>query len=396
MTLRPRPEKRDPSRRKVARHVPPGLRSRAMHAMSARAAQGRFVLQRCTDCAAVTYPPRDVCPACWSDLVWQDQPNGATLIAETTVQVTTDLYFRDHMPWRMGTVALDAGPMALAHLSPRLSMGGRAEVRLMIDKGGNAALFALPAGEQPDMTDGQWREFVVPVRDATILVTDGASAIGAALVSALHAAGAASIIVGIAPPRRAPAGLAEMDGVRVVALDLTDTRSVSECLTDIAGPIDIVVNSARFVRGGHGLLDQKQAFEVSAMGLSRLIQSVGPMLTGRPSAAFVDILSIAAIAPDAGYPAFSAAEAARLSLLQSFRHDMRSVGVRVLAVFTGPVDDGDHQRVPLPKVAPARVGKGVVDALEQGRELVPVGDAAVDAVARWSDDPMLYLREKNL
>lgn len=395
MTLRPRPERRDPLRRKVERHVPPPARSRALHAMSARAAQGRFVLQRCTDCAAVTYPPRDVCPACWGELAWADQPNGATLIAETTVRVTTDPYFRDHMPWRAGTIALDAGPVAMAHLSPRLAVGERADVRLMIDKGGNAALFALKAGETPDMTDSQWREFVVPVRDATILVTDGASAIGRAVVEALKGAGAASIVAGVAAPARAPA-LEGVAGVRLVPLDLTDTRSVSECLTDISGPIDIVVNTARHVRDGHGLIDQRRALEVGVLGLSRLIAGVTPMLAGRPSAAFVDIASIAALVPDATRPGFSAAEAARLSLLHSFRHAMRGAGVRVMTLFTGAVDDEDHQSVPLPKVAPGRIGKAVVDALENGRETSCVGDAATDALARWSADPALAIREKNL
>lgn len=393
MTLRPRPEQRDPLQRKVERHVPPATRSRALHAMSARAAVGRFVLQQCSGCAAVTYPPRDVCPVCWGDLAWVDQPDGATLIAETTVRVTTDLYFRDHMPWRAGTIALDAGPVAIAHLSPRLAVGDRADVRLMLDKGGNAALFALKAGETPDMTDSQWREFVVPVCDATILVTDATSATGRAVVAALHRAGAASILAGVAAPARADA-LAQMGGVRPIALDLTDTRSVSHALTDIAGPVDIVVNTARHARDGNGLIDQRRALEVGVLGLSRLIAGVSPMLAGRPSAAFVDILSIAALVPDPARPGFSAAEAARLSLLHGFRHVMRGAGVRVLTLFTGAIDDADHQSVPLPRVAPARIGTAVVDALENGRETSCVGDAASDAFARWSADPLLAIREK--
>lgn len=396
MTLRPRPEKRDPLARKVERHVPPGLRSRAMHAMSARAAQGRFVLQQCVACGVVTYPPRDVCPACWGELAWRDQPQGAVLLAETTVRVTTDLYFRAHMPWRMGTVALDAGPVALAHLGQGVQVGDRLEMRLMLDKGGNAALFAIAAGGQADMTDKQWREFVVPVKDRTILVTDGHSAIGRAVVAALRAAGAASIVVGIAPPAQASSAMAAMDNVRVVPLDVTDSRSVSECLTDIAGPLDIVINTARFVRRGNSLVDQKRAFDTGVLGLLRLTQGCAPMLKGRPSGAFVDIVSAAALAPDADFAGFSAAEAARLSLLQSFRLDMRGAGVRVLTLFTGAVEDEDHQSSPLPKVAPARLAKGVIDALENGQEQLCIGDVAMDAMARWSADPALYIREKGL
>ena len=84
----------------------------------------------------------------------------------------------------------------------------------------------------------------------------------------------------------------------------------------------------------------------------------------------------------------------RLSLLQSFRHEMRAAGVRVLSIFTGPVDNEDHQTVPPPKVPPPRIASAIVDALQQGREQSCVGDVAADAMARWQADPALYARER--
>lgn len=404
MTMRPVRDKRDPLARRKDRHIPPGARSSALHAMSARAATGRFVLQACSDCGAVTYPPRDACPRCWGPLVWNDQVRGAELVSETIIRVTTDLYFRDHLPWRMGKLALDAGPVALAHLHADLRIGDRADVQLVIDKGGNAALFAHPAGRNADMQDRQWREFVVPIKDRTILVSDARSAIGRAIVGALHAAGARLVVAGMAPPART-ADLSDeflkLDGVQPVPLDLTDPVSIAEGLSKIGGPLDIVINSARFVRSGgvsygSNLTDQRRAFDLSVMGLSRLAQSCAPMLAGRPSAAFVDILSAHALAPDADFAAYSAVEAARHSLVQSFRHEMRGVGVRILSVLTGPTDDEDHQSVPPPKVAPARVARGVLAALEGGLEQSCVGDIATDALNRWMADPALYTREKNL
>lgn len=404
MTSRPPREKRDPLARKKARHVAPAMRSRAMHAMSARAAMGRFVLQGCTDCGAVTYPPRDACPRCWGELAWADRDRGAQILCETTIRASTDLYFRDHLPWRMGKVALDAGPVALAHLHKGLQSGDRAEMQLMLDKGGNAALFALPAEGNSDMTDPQWREFVVPVTGRTVLVSDARSVIGKAVVRALHAAGAGLIVAGMAPPARA-ADLADellgLDWVQPVPLDITDAVSISEAVSKIGGPLDIVINTARYIRGGgvssHGnLIDQKRALDVSAVGLMRLTQACAPLLSGRASGAFVDVLSAHALSGDASFAGVSAAEAARLSLVNSFRHEMRGAGVRVLSVFTGPTDDEDHQSVPPPKVAPARLAKGIIEALELGREQTCVGDVAVDAMERWLADPALYTREKNL
>ena len=404
MSARPPKETRDPLARKKARHVAPGKRSRAMHALSARAAQGRFVLQVCTDCSTATYPPREACPNCWGELAWQDQPTGAEVLCETDIRVSTDLYFRDHLPWRMGKVALDAGPVALVHLHRSLASGDRAVIRTMLDRGGNAALFALPPSGEIDMTDPQLREFVVPIAGKTVLVSDARSAIGLAVVKALHEAGAALVVAGMAPPDRALGAGAEIlsqEGVQQVPLDIADQGSVMEALSKIGGPLDIVINTARHVRAGGvsanaNLVEQRRAFDVAAMGLSRLAQATGPMLAGRPHGAFVDLISSDALAGSASHAGFAAAEAARLALLQAFRAEMREAGVRVMTIFTGPVEDEHHQRVPPPKVAPGRIARSIVDALTQGREQTCVGDVAQDAMARWLEDPALYSREKNL
>ncbi|NKI98086.1 SDR family NAD(P)-dependent oxidoreductase [Novosphingobium sp. SG707] len=387
-------------------HVPPGTRSRAMHALSARTAQGRFMLQSCMACAAVAWPPRDACPQCWGELAWADQSAGARIVSQTAIHVSTDPYFRAHLPWRMGTVQLDAGPVAMAHLHGALKPGMRAVMRLMLDRGGNAALFALPAGGMSDMndpqSDRQWREFVVPVAGRTVLVSDAAHAMGRAMVRALTQAGAGLVVAGLsASATDADDAILGHDAVQIVRLDLTDTASVAAVLGMIERPLDIVINTARYVRDGGvsrnaTLAEQQFALEVSAMGLSRLAGAAAPILAGRPQGAFVDLISVQALAGDAGFAGFAAAESARLSLVQSLRHEMRATGVRVLTVFTGPTDDADHQSLPPPKVAPARLAAAVLDALAQGREQTCVGDVAKDAMARWLVDPALFIREINL
>jgi NAD(P)-dependent dehydrogenase (short-subunit alcohol dehydrogenase family)/uncharacterized OB-fold protein len=397
-------EKRNPLARKRLRHLPSGLRSRAMHGLSAHAALGRFVLQVCTECGSATYPPRDACPLCWGHLGWQDQPNGAQVLCETAIHVSSDLYFRDHMPWRMGKVLLDAGPVALVHLHNALHPDGRAIVRMMIDRGGNAALFAVPEGETDLMSDPKWREFVVPIEGRIALVSDARSAIGRAMVKELQAQGAELVVAGLPGPSLASDAkdaLLGLDRVQAIPLDVTDATSVAQAPSRIGGPLDIVVNTARHVRTGGvsitpGFVEQRRALEVSAMGFSRLASTFAPMLAGRPSGAFVDVLSSAALCGDASQAGFAAAEAARHSLLQAFRHEMRGSGVRVLSVFTGPVEDSDHQHVPPPKVAPPRIAASIADALINGREQTCVGDVAVDAMERWSSDPALFAREKSL
>src|SRR4029079_3383523 len=73
---------------------PQGVRSRTAQGITAAAAEGRFALQVCLDCNTVIYPPRDACPACLSARIpFRDVDNGGVLVAETTVQTSTDPYF---------------------------------------------------------------------------------------------------------------------------------------------------------------------------------------------------------------------------------------------------------------------------------------------------------------
>src|ERR1700746_3250885 len=105
-------------------------------------------------------PPRAACPRCLSArLPFRDiDPNGR-LIAETTVRVSADPYFRERMPWRVGTIKLDAGPVIVAHLHGAPVEGPRVKLALNLDKRGSAVMLALPAQETPNMqADPIWRE----------------------------------------------------------------------------------------------------------------------------------------------------------------------------------------------------------------------------------------------
>lgn len=404
------PGRKDPLKRTPVGHVPPVPRSRATLALSARAAEGRFALQICTECSHVTYPPRDRCPKCWGELEWRDQTTGAAVLAETTIRVTTDLYFRDHLPWRIGTVALDAGPVALAHLNGDVKVADRVTMRLMLDRAGNAALLAMPEKGCENMTDdGQFREFTTFPKFRRILVTDGRGKIGQAVARALVKSGAETVYLGDAEPLLRFDGEEEMQGlskVQMVPLDVTDSRSVAELAAQLGGRTDILVNTASFVRSGgvafgSNLRDQRKAIEVNVLGLSRLAQAFGPAMSARSAdglnsaGAFVDILSIHALAGWAQFAGLAASAAARLSLQQSLRAEMRTSGIRVMSVFIGPVDDEWHQTVPLPKLAPAQIAEAVVAALENGREEICVGDVATDIMRKWLRDPKLLAREIN-
>jgi NAD(P)-dependent dehydrogenase (short-subunit alcohol dehydrogenase family)/uncharacterized OB-fold protein len=404
-----RPKRKNPLKKTREPLLPQGTRSRTALGLTASAAEGRFQLQVCSDCATVVYPPRDACPRCLSPrLPYQDVADGGTLLAETTLRTSTDVYFRERMPWRVGIVALDCGPSIVAHLHGDLREGERTRLALKLDKSGQAIAMALPATDTPNMADDpQWRELTSDPKYRRVLITDGRTAVGQALAAALSEAGASIVLVGVADPWKPFPGeerLRKIERVEIVPLDLTDTISVNECAGEYAPRVDILINTAEHVRTGgiierKGLTVAREELEIRYLGLMRLAQAFGPILRTRgadginSAAAFVNLLSVYALANWPAYGAFSATEAACLSAAQSLRAELRPGGIRVLNVFFGPLETEWYQAVPPPKVAPATLARAVVHALQQGLEDVFVGDIAEDIRARLAVSPKALERE---
>ncbi len=404
-----RPKRKNPLKRTRRPLRPQGLRSRTAHGLTAAAAEGRFALQVCSDCETVIYPPRDCCPSCLSArLPFRDLPSGGVLLAETTVHTSPDPYFRERMPWRVGTVKLDAGPVVVAHLHGDAAEGARVRLHFKLDKSGAAVAMALPQEDTPNMADDpHWREMTCDPKFRRVLVTDGRNAVGQAMAQALSEAGAGIVFVGIADAWKPFPGfdtLRRIERVEIVPLDVTDTESVTEQAEQNGARIDIVVNTAEHVRPGgvvdrHGLTVTREEIDIRYLGLVRLAQAFGPILRARgadgvnSAAAFVNLLSVHALANWPAYGGYSAAEAACLSAAQCMRAELQPGGVKVMNVFFGPLDTEWFQTVPPPKVAPAALAAAVVRGLQQGLEDVFVGDIAEDIRARLAVNPKALERE---
>jgi NAD(P)-dependent dehydrogenase (short-subunit alcohol dehydrogenase family)/uncharacterized OB-fold protein len=404
-----RPKRKNPLARTRQPLLPHGARSRAAHGLTAAAAEGRFALQVCTDCSTVIYPPRDACPTCLSaSLPFQTVDCGGTLVVETNVQVSTDPYFRERTPWRVGTVHLDAGPMIVAHLHGDAREGRRVRLALKLDKSGAPVMMALPEEDTPNMeADAHWRELTSDPKFRRVLITDGRNPVGQAMAKAFSDAGSSLIFVGVADPWKPFPGqqaLRQTERVEIVPLDVTDTESVTELASQNGGRIDIVVNTAEHVRAGgivarHGIAVAREEMDIRYFGLMRLAQAFGPALRSRgadgvnSATAFVNLLSVHALMNWPAYGAHSAAEAACLSAAQCLRAELRPGGVRVLNVFFGPLETEWFQTVPPPKLAPSALAKATVAALIGGVEDVFVGDVAEDIRARLATNPKALERE---
>jgi NAD(P)-dependent dehydrogenase (short-subunit alcohol dehydrogenase family)/uncharacterized OB-fold protein len=404
-----RPKRKNPLRKTRLPLAPQAARSRAAHGLTAAAAEGRFALQVCADCATAVYPPRDACPSCLSPrLPYREVDPRGRLVAETTVRTSTDPYFRERTPWRVGTVKLDVGPVVVAHLHGDVVEDGRVRLALHLDRGGAPIFMAMPGADTPNMEDDpQLREMTCDPKFRRVLITDGRAAIGLAMAKAFSDAGAIIVFVGVADawkPFPGAAALRAIDRVEIVPLDLTDTESVTEQAEQNGGRIDIVVNTAEHIRPGgiverRGLTVAREEMDARYLGLMRLAQAFGPVMRFRgadgtsSATAFVNLLSVHALMSWPAYGAYSATEAACLSAAQCLRAELRPGGVKVVNIFHGPLDTEWFQTVPPPKVAPAALAKATIDALKRGIEDAFVGEVAEDIRKRLAANAKALERE---
>jgi len=119
--------------------------SAAMREFTRRAGAETLEMQKCAACSAVQWPPRDVCGACLSDaLQWSDISADGVLLAATTLHASLEEYFRARLPWRVGTVRLDAGPVVYAHLHHAVAEGDAVRIKAHRDFEGRGVLVAFP------------------------------------------------------------------------------------------------------------------------------------------------------------------------------------------------------------------------------------------------------------
>jgi len=405
-----KPKRKNPVLRTRLPTLPPAARSRVALGLTAAAALGRFELQQCRDCGTVQYPPREACQQCLSvHLPWNPQSGDGELLSSTVLHHSNDLFFRERLPWRLGLVQLDCGPIVVAHLHGGVPPApARVRVAVRLDRAGQAVLVALPEKETCNMADDrQLREFTCDPKFRKVLVTDGKTAAGQALVQALAKAGADVIWVGYAEPWKKFSGFDELkkiSQVTLLPLDVTDSKNVRELAAEIGGKVDILVNNAEHHRAfgiGNrpGVETARAEMDVNYFGLLRLAQEFGPAMRLRgadgvaSAVAWVNVLSIYALANFPPHGTFSASKAAAHSLAQCLRAEMRPAGVRVVNVFPGPIDDEWNQLLPPPKVAATRLADAIVRALRDGVEDAYPGDVAQEWLARWRDNPKALERE---
>lgn len=389
--------------------LPPAVRSRVAMGLTTAAAVGEFELQVCSRCKAVQYPPRETCHQCLSDnLLWKRQSGDGELIACTVLHHSHDAYFRERLPWSIGTVKLDCGPTVVVHLpdaAPKPPARVRVSVRL--DRAGMGVLVmtASKTGTSADLNnDRRLQELACAPKGCNVLVTNGSSLHAQATVQALLSAGAERIWVGMPEPDKEHLKigvLRESPRVLCVPLNVADDSSVKQLADDIGGDVNIVINTVEANASLSALPLEESArreMEVNYFGLLNLGRHFGPiMLTraadGEAKLAWVNVLSIFSLVTLPTHSTYSASMAAAHSLSQGLRTDLGRFGVRVINVFPGPFDDVRSHSLPEPKLAPTALADAIVTALHDGVEDIYPGELASEWRDRLREDPKTLERQ---
>lgn len=224
----------------------------------------------------------------------------------------------------------------------------------------------------------------------TIFITGGTSGIGKGLAEAFYKLGNQVIISGRREDRLQEICAANPD-MRYFVLDVRDPvaiRTVARTIVAEFPSLNCVFNNAGVQRrlelatgaplDEEGLRDE---IDTNLLGVIRVAAEFIPHLIQKSNAVLVNVSSGLAYVPMARFPVYCATKAAVHSLTLSLRHQLKSLGVKVIELVPpyvatelgGPrkaVAPGGPQPMPLP----AFIAETLKE-LESGADEVAIGDA---------------------
>lgn len=217
----------------------------------------------------------------------------------------------------------------------------------------------------------------------SILLTGATGGLGRAIAEALAGRGGRLVLSG-----RRPGDLAELaaslpgEGHRVVVADLA-LEGAAERLADEAGEMDVLVASAALSGGGR--LDRftpEQLDRALRVNLESPIKTAHVLLPGmleRDQGQLVFISSLQGKVAFARSSVYSATKFGLRGFAISLREDLHGTGVGSSVVLPGFIrdagmfaDSGHRAPAGLGTSSPARVGRGVIRAIERNRAEVVV------------------------
>ncbi|WP_030169382.1 SDR family NAD(P)-dependent oxidoreductase [Spirillospora albida] len=191
------------------------------------------------------------------------------------------------------------------------------------------------------------------ITDRVVLVTGGASGLGAATATALAGAGARVVIVDLPDSSGALAAKRLGERARFVPADVTDEAAVAEAVAAAAefGDLRAAVNCAGIAlarrttgRGGpHPLADFRRIIDVNLVGTFNVLRLVAAHLEtldplGEERGVIVNTASVAAFDGQIGQAAYAASKGGVAAMTLPVARDLAARAVRVVTLAPGVFD----------------------------------------------------------
>ncbi|GII56572.1 short-chain dehydrogenase [Planotetraspora thailandica] len=198
------------------------------------------------------------------------------------------------------------------------------------------------------------------IKGRTALVTGANRGLGRHLAQQLRDRGAT-----VYAAARNPDSV-DLDGVKPVALDVTDHASVAAA-AEATGDVSILINNAgsatyaKLLAGD--LADIRLEMDTHYFGTLSVIRAFAPQLGAHESSAILNILSVASWISFADFGAYCAAKSASWAMTNALRQELAPQRTSVSALHVGFMDTDMTQGVDVPKVDPADVARLALDGL---------------------------------
>jgi short-subunit dehydrogenase len=176
---------------------------------------------------------------------------------------------------------------------------------------------------------------------ATALVTGASSGIGMEIARIL--ARDHDVVLAARSVDRLQALAGELNGARVVAVDLADPAGAAKLVAEVPN-VDVLVNNAGFgdfgpfAEASESKLDEMIELNIGA--LTRLARAYLPGMLERKSGRVLNVASTAAFQPGPLMAVYYATKAYVLSFSEALAEETRGSGVTVTALCPGPTASG--------------------------------------------------------
>lgn len=236
-----------------------------------------------------------------------------------------------------------------------------------------------------------------------VLVTGGASGLGAALAAAFAARGERVVVGDIKEPT------GPVDHLHLDVRSDDDWAVAREWVESAWGGLDVLVNNAGVAGGGRvdvgGMDEWEWITEINLFGVVRGTRTFVPVFKGQHSGHLVNIASLAGLVHPAGMGSYNAVKAAVVAFTETMSHELADFGIRCTVVCpsyfrTGLLDSMRGADTAVGEVmgalvdraptGPEEIAAAVLAGMDRGEELVLPDEAARAAYRLKTTDRAAY------